>query len=119
MSYHNQLGQKGEALAAKYLASKGYTILAQNFYYQRAELDIVAMDDETLVVAEVKTRNSDYFGDPQRFISRRKIGLMVKATDAFLQQKKLQCEVRFDILAILLNGKQQQITHIKDAFYHF
>ena len=72
-----------------------------------------------MVVIEVKTRNSDYFGDPQRFVSKKKIRLMVKAADAYLQKENLKCEVRFDIIAILLNAKQEQITHIKDAFYHF
>ena len=119
MSYHNRLGQQGEELATKYLSHKGYEILARNFYYQRAELDIVALKDNILAIVEVKTRNSDYFGDPQRFVSRSKIGLMVKAADAYLQQHELSCEIRFDIIAIILNGKQQQITHIKDAFYHF
>ena len=119
MSYHNQLGRQGEVRAVKYLESNGYEILEQNFYYQKAELDIVALKDEVVIVVEVKTRNSDYFGDPQRFVSKKKIGLMVKAANAYLQQKDLQYEVRFDILAILLNSKQEQITHIKDAFYHF
>lgn len=119
MSYHNQLGRKGEARAVNYLESNGYTILEQNFYYQKAELDIIALKDDLLIVVEVKTRNSDYFGDPQRFVNKKKIRLMVKAADAYLNQKDLNYEVRFDILAILLNAKQEQITHIKNAFYHF
>ena len=119
MSYHNELGRQGETRAADYLRRKGYQILTQNFYYQKAEIDIIALKEKTLVFVEVKTRNSDYFGDPQRFVSARKIKLMVKAADAYMRRHGLEHEVQFDIVAVLLNAKQQQITHIKDAFYHF
>lgn len=119
MRKNNQLGALGEARAAQYLQKKGYTILARNFYYRKGELDLVALKDDTLVVVEVKTRNSSYFGDPQRFVTQKKIRLMVRAADAYMQQNNLEYAVRFDIMALLLNNKQEQITHIKDAFYHF
>ena len=119
MSYHNQLGRRGEAVAAEFLQKEGYEILARNFYYKKAELDLIAFKDEVLVIVEVKTRNSDFFGDPQRFVTPKKIKLMVRAADAFVQQKQWIYELRFDIIAVVLNSKQQQLTHIKDAFYHF
>lgn len=119
MSYHNALGQRGEAIAVQYLKREGYEILARNFRYKRAEIDLIAFQDDLVVIVEVKTRNSDYFGDPQRFVSPKKIRLMVMAADAFVCQKDWKYPIRFDIVAVLLNSKQQQITHIKDAFYHF
>ena len=119
MSYHNALGQRGEAIAVQYLKREGYEILARNFRYKRAEIDLIAFQDDLVIIVEVKTRNSDYFGDPQRFVSPKKIRLMVKAADAFVRQKDWEYPIRFDIVAVLLNSKQQQITHIKDAFYHF
>ena len=74
MAYHNELGKIGEKLAAEYLINKGYEILAQNFYFDKAEIDIIAKkDNNTLVVVEVKTRNSDFFGDPQVFVTPSKI----------------------------------------------
>ena len=76
MAYHNELGKIGEKLAAEYLINKGYEILAQNFYFDKAEIDIIAKkDNNTLVVVEVKTRNSDFFGDPQVFVTPSKIKL--------------------------------------------
>jgi putative endonuclease len=119
MSYHNALGQRGEAIAVQYLKREGYEILARNFRYKRAEIDLIAFHDDLVVIVEVKTRNSNYFGDPQRFVSPKKIRLMVMAADAFVCQKDWKYPIRFDIVAVLLNSKQQQITHIKDAFYHF
>ena len=119
MSYHNELGKLGEHLAIAYLQKQGFTILKHNYYYQRAEVDIIARHNNTLVVVEVKTRNSSFFGDPQNFVTRNKIQLLVKAAQQFLQENNLNLEVRFDIIAIIKNSKQEELVHIPDAFYFF
>lgn len=120
MAYHNELGQQGEALAVAYLEEQGYTVLARNFRFDRAEIDIIARENAgELVMVEVKTRNSSVFGDPQQFVSRAKIRQLVKAADGYLQLMGLDDVVRFDIIAVLKNSSQEELTHIKDAFYHF
>ena len=82
MAYHNELGKQGERMAVAYLAKNGYDILEQNFYFDKAEIDIVAQKiKETIVVIEVKTRNSNFFGNPQDFVSPSKIKLLVKAAN--------------------------------------
>jgi len=119
MSYHNELGKLGEHLALAYLTKLGYTILEHNFYYQKAEIDIIATHQDTLVIVEVKTRNSSFFGNPQEFVKATKIALLVKAADYYIQANSLDLEVRFDIIAIIKNSTQQQLEHYKDAFYYF
>ena len=55
MAYHNELGKIGEQLAADYLSRNGYEILERNFYYDKAEIDIIAQKEpSTIVVVEVK-----------------------------------------------------------------
>ena len=120
MSYHNELGKKGEKIAAAYLVKNGYTILAKNFYFNKAELDIVAQKNKgTIVVVEVKTRTSDFFGNPQDFVSPSKIKLLVKAANEYIISKNLDVEVRFDIIAIIKNKREEKIEHLENAFYHF
>ncbi len=120
MAYHNELGELGEQMAADYLMGKGYDILERNYYYDKAEIDIIAQrEPETLVIVEVKTRNSDFFGDPQEFVKRSKIRLLVKAADEYVLSNDLDVEVRFDVIAILLNKHQERIEHFEDALYHF
>lgn len=114
-----ELGKYGENLAAGYLQKQGYKILRRNYRYLKAEVDILASIDELLVVVEVKTRNSSAFGDPQSFVNKGKVKLLVQAADHYLQEQALDAEVRFDIIAILKNKQQEKIEHIKDAFYHF
>jgi putative endonuclease len=129
MAEHNELGKLGEELAVAYLRKKGYAILETNWTFQKAEIDIIAQKGNTLAVVEVKTRSSLEFGLPQDFVKPKKIQLLVKAIDAYVNQKDLELEVRFDIIAItasiqssLLGDKKDKsfaIEHLTDAFYHF
>lgn len=117
---HNELGEWGEEYATLHLIKNGYTILDRNWYYNKAELDIVCQKEKgILVVVEVKTRNSEFFGDPQSFVTQSKIKNIVKATNEYVISKDLDIEVRFDIIAVLKNSKQEELKHFEDAFYHF
>ena len=119
MAYHNELGRWGETAAVAYLEEQGYHILARNFSFQKAEIDIIARIENTLVIVEVKTRNSDFFGNPQEFVTPSKIKLLVKAANEYVISNQLNVDVRFDIIAIIKNKQQEELTHYQDAFYHF
>jgi len=119
VAQHNELGRTAEQMAVEYLERKGYKILARNWRYGKAEIDIIALDGDTLAVVEVKARTSDYFGDPAHFVNPKKIKRLVEAADAYVRQNELDYEVRFDIISILKNRKQQKIEHIENAFYWY
>jgi putative endonuclease len=119
MADHNELGKLGEELAEQYLRKNGYAILDSNWTFHKAEIDIIAMKENTLAIVEVKTRSSIDFGSPQDFVKPKKIQLLVKAVDAYVNQKNLDLEIRFDIIAIHKVGKDFNVEHITDAFYHF
>jgi putative endonuclease len=119
MAYHNELGEIGEQLAVDYLSRNGFVILERNFIYDKAELDIIAQKDQKIIIVEVKTRNSAFFGDPQDFVTKAKIKLMVKAANEYIVSNNIEMEARFDIIAILKNQNVEQIEHFENAFYHF
>lgn len=119
MAEHNELGKKGEQLAIDYLQKRGYIIRDKNWYYQKAEVDIIAQKGNTLAIVEVKTRSGTDFGNPQDFVNPKKIKLLVGAVDAYVNENNLDIEVRFDIIAIVKNGTGFDIEHLEDAFYHF
>jgi len=119
MAQHNELGKKGEQLAIDYLIKKGYTIRDKNWRYQKAEIDIIAQKGDILAVVEVKTRSTDYFGDPQDFVNPKKIKLLVKAINEYVISKNLDVEVRFDIIAIIKTNNQTKIEHLEDSFLYF
>jgi len=120
MAQHNDLGQQGEDLAVSFLEKKGYTILMRNYRFQKAEIDIIAQNEESLIVIEVKTRSSIEFGLPQDFIKPAKIKLLIKAVNQYVEVQKIDKNIRFDIIAVHKKSDGDfEIEHIEDAFYHF
>ena len=119
MADHNELGKKGEQLAIDFLVKNGHTILEKNYRYLKAEVDIIAQKDDVLAAIEVKTRSTDYFGNPEEFVNQKKIKLLVAAIDNYVTDKDLDIEVRFDIIAIVNQNNNPKIEHIRDAFLYF
>lgn len=113
-NFHKKfLGGIGEKLAIKELKKLGYKILEKNFKTKIGEIDIIALDKQTLVFAEVKTRSSDEFGSPSQAVNIKKQKKYFLVATEYLKLKKLfGSECRFDVVEVL-NGK---INVIKDAF---
>lgn len=119
MAKHNELGKKGEQLAVDFLLKNGYDIVERNYRFQKAEIDIIAQKADTLAVVEVKTRSTSDFGNPQDFVQPKQIQRLVKAVNEYVVSNALDVEVRFDIVAIVKEGKAFKIEHLENAFYHF
>ena len=119
MAKHYDLGLKGEQIAADYLVKNGYAILERNWRFKKAEVDIIAKKNDVLAIVEVKTRSTDYFGNPQDFVNQKKINLLVEAINEYVISKNLDVDVRFDIIAILKTKEKATIEHLKDAFLYF
>lgn len=117
MAEHNDTGNKGEELAVTFLIKKKYTIRETNWRFKNLEADIIATINDTLVVAEVKTRRSNYFGEPETFVNRQKQKNIIKTAHAYIQRYNLDLEVRFDIISVIISDNETQIKHIEDAFY--
>ena len=119
MAKHNELGKKGEQLAVDFLLKNNYDIVERNYRFDKAEVDIIAKKDNILAIIEVKTRSTADFGDPQDFVKPKKIQRLVKAVDEYVTVNDLDVEVRFDIIAIVKEGKGFKMEHLENAFYHF
>ena len=119
MAQHNELGKKGEQIAVDFLIDKGYDIVERNYRFDKAEVDIIAEKENTLAIVEVKTRSTADFGNPQDFVKPKQIQRLVKAVDEYVTENGLDVEVRFDIIAIVKEGKHFNVEHLENAFYHF
>jgi len=112
-----ELGKKGEQLALRYLKKSGYRIIQTNYVCKLGEMDIVAQENDTLAFIEVKTRTSTTFGPPQLAVNSAKQMQLSKVALNFLKEKKLEdLKARFDVVAILLGPRGEEIELIKDAF---
>ncbi|MDR0870047.1 MAG: YraN family protein [Planctomycetaceae bacterium] len=112
------LGIAGEKAAADFLTAKGYKILQQNFLLPDGEIDIAAMDGQTLVIVEVKTRKNNNFGKPYEAVTEAKQRRMVKLAGQFMYQFRLsRSPVRFDIVSLTGTSPDDfAIEHFERAF---
>ena len=118
MATHNDLGRKGEALAKAHLEVTGYEIMDENWVFGKAEIDLVAYKEGIIIFTEVKTRTGNGFGEPEDFVDARKQKLLVEAADEYIYLMNHQGEVRFDIISVLFDQKNNYILkHIEDAFW--
>ena len=121
MSHNSDIGNKGEEIAAEYLSNLGYIILERNWRYGRAEIDLIAKNEDILVFVEVKTRSSDAFGKPEEFISDRQQEFIFTAAQRYMEQIDYDWEIRFDSVSILVKEKFQwkdyELKHIKDVYH--
>jgi putative endonuclease len=112
-----ELGKKGEELALRFLKKNGYRIIGRNYVCKMGEMDIIAREKDTLAFVEVKTRTSTDFGPPQLAVNSSKQRQLSKVALNFLKEKQLEdVKARFDVVAILLGSKGEEIELIKDAF---
>ncbi|MEE9350467.1 MAG: YraN family protein [Flavobacteriaceae bacterium] len=119
MAEHNALGELGEQMAFNFLKKEGYTIVEKNWRFKKAEIDLIVQKKDTLICVEVKTRSTDFFGDPQDFIDAKKIKLLVGAMNEYVESNDLDVDVRFDVIAIIHNKYKTKLEHFEDAFWHF
>lgn len=119
MASHIDFGVKGENIAVDYLKKQGYEILFTNWRHKNWEIDIVARDKNMLIIVEVKTRKSSLYGNPEEAVHKKKQQFLVQACNVLIHEIAHEGEARFDVVAIVKNGNEQDILHIKDAFYPY
>lgn len=108
------IGQKGEKLAQEYLLKNGYKILDTNVRFSRlCEIDIIALDKNTLVFCEVKTRKTNICGSPFEAITKSKYQNIKKGLFFYLQENPNYKKFRIDAISIILEPKLE-IKHLKN-----
>ena len=113
------LGARAEQLAQEFLRSRGLTIVERNYRRRRGELDLVALDDGVLVIAEVRTRSSHAFGGAAASIDGRKQRRIIRAAQQLLQSNRdyAALPVRFDVLIITgAASTAPQVEWLQHAF---
>lgn len=117
MAHHNTTGSLGEAMAVKYLADKGYTIIEKNWRHKNWEVDIIALKENILHFIEVKTRRTSTFGFPEDDVSKKKIKNLAGSAEEFLLIYPVWKQIQFDVLSITIEkNKQPEYFFIEDVY---
>ncbi|HET9485805.1 MAG TPA: YraN family protein [Chryseosolibacter sp.] len=107
-------GSIGENLAAEFLVNKGFTVVARNYRWKKAEIDLIVQRENWLIFVEVKTRSSNSFGEPESFVSDYQRKLIYDAAEEYIYSKDWRGHIRFDIVSVK-PGIEPEIVHFEDA----
>ncbi|MBC9955193.1 YraN family protein [Leucobacter sp. cx-42] len=109
------LGARGEALAARFLVAKGYTVLARNWRTQHGELDLIVSKAGTVVAVEVKTRRGHNHGHPLEAITARKCARLKRLLLEWVQKQRMPYpHLRIDAIGITLRDEETpRIDHLR------
>ncbi len=111
------LGKTGEEIVKDFLIESGYFVLATNYRRKGGEIDIIFMDSDVLVFAEVKTRSRETFQDLISTIDQKKIKRIQKTADNFIEEKDITFdETRMDAFFIKRSDICWNIQHIKNFY---
>ena len=113
------LGAAGEKEAERFLLRHGWVIIERGFSARGGEIDLIAVDGQTVVFVEVKTRSSDRKGHPTEAVTSEKQRHLTRAAYSYLAKKQLaDCSFRFDIVSIIWPDQAQAptIEHYPNAF---
>ncbi len=107
-------GKRGEVIAAEYLTKHGYKILETNKHFSRfSEIDIIALDKETLVFVEVKTRKNNKLGIPFEAITKTKYEHIKTGLFTYLKSNPKYKKYRIDAIGITFEP-DLKIEHLKN-----
>jgi putative endonuclease len=115
MAAKDELGRRGEELAAQYLEHAGYTVIDRNWRCARGELDLVARDGDDTVFVEVKTRSSTAFGHPFEAITPRKLARLRRLALAWRDAHPYRRgSLRLDAIAVIAPvGQAPTVEHLR------
>lgn len=111
------LGEIGERLAERWVARRGWRVLARRFRVGHRDLDLVVRRGETVAFVEVKTRHSAAFGGPVGAVGARKRGHLGKAAAVWVDRHGPPgVAYRFDVIGVVLGSGLVRIVHVENAF---
>ncbi len=114
---HLQKGERAEDLAAEYFAKRGYRILARNYKTRMGEVDLVLEKERAVVFVEVRYRKSTAFGEPVETVVRQKrIRILLAAMEYAQEFKRMDCDLRFDVLSVSRRAGKPHLEHFPNAF---
>lgn len=109
-----ETGATGEKLAADFLMKKGFEVVERNFRSRKAEIDLIVKRGDWLIFVEVKTRNSNAWGEPESFVSNLQRQLIFQAAEDYIYKTDWQGHIRFDIVSVK-PGASPELVHFEDA----
>jgi putative endonuclease len=119
MADKDELGRAGEERAARYFADIGFSVIDRNWRCAAGEIDLVAVDEEHVVIVEVKTRRGEGFGHPFEAIDARKRARLWRLATAWVAAHRdvvQRRRLRIDAVAVIgADPRTGSLEHLVDV----
>lgn len=115
--YNKKIGQWGEQLTVRFLASKGWLLMEENWRRRGGEIDLIFSYKDQIIFVEVKTRTSCCFGFPEDSINERKKQHLKQTMEKYLFEKQISLEPRFDVMVVEIVGLRPKFTHYENISF--
>jgi putative endonuclease len=113
-----RFGVRGEALAERYLASKGWRVLDRRFRSGHRDIDLIVERNGVVAFVEVKTRRSTDFGGAIGAVDWRKQRELIRSARVWIDREGRGGEdFRFDVVGVTIEGNRARIRHVENAFF--
>ncbi len=114
----NTKGRQAEAMALQLLQKSQLKLLTANYSCRFGEIDLIMLDQSTLVFIEVRARSSLKFGGAAASVDRKKQQKIITTARHFLlcNSKYKLATCRFDVVALETSSAESAPVWYKDAF---
>ena len=124
LTTRQQLGVRGESIAARWLELHDWTIVERRFRNGHRDIDLIVCRGEPGVVGrlvafvEVRTRFSTDFGTPAETVGWKKQRELVRSARVWLSSNRCSGDqYRFDVVGVIVGDGRVQIQYVPDAFW--
>ena len=104
MTDKKRLGDCGEEYTVRYLEEQGFHIVERNWHSRYGEIDIIAVNEQYLLLVEVKTRRAGSMIPGEQAVTLQKQQRLVLTAQCYLQRYPTELQPRFDVAAVTAEG---------------
>lgn len=107
-------GVMGETAAAAHLTNQGMQLLSRRYHSPYGEIDLILLDGDILVFAEVKTREHGNAASAQSAVTPLKQKRLIQTARCYLGEHPEHAArmIRFDVVTVTADG----VFHLPNAF---
>ncbi|MEQ1692815.1 MAG: YraN family protein [Gemmatimonas sp.] len=111
------LGLQGERIAARWMRREGWDVVAHRFRSGHRDVDLIMRRGGEVAFVEVKARRGDGFGSPVEAVHFRKQRELGRSARVWVDRFGSDgLTYRFDVVGVLISGREVRIRHIPNAF---
>jgi len=114
---HLLRGAYTEDRVCKWLLGRGLRLVTRNYRCPSGEIDLVLLEEDCLVIVEVRFRRNDLYGGAFASVSRQKQQRLARATECFLRENPHYTHhpLRFDVVAVSGHNSAMQLEWRQNA----